>query len=73
MFKKEKTIKYTNHVLERMGQRKINKTLVQNCVDLGVKTRKNNGYHYEHDDLIVVLGNNDVTIVTTYWKETEGE
>lgn len=73
MFPKQKTIKYTNHVLERMGQRQINKELVQRCVDLGVKTKKNNGYHYEFDELIVVLGNNDVTVMTSYWKGTKDE
>jgi hypothetical protein len=56
-----------------MGQRQINKGLVQECVDSGVKTEKNGGYHYEKDDLVVILGNNDVTLITSYWKDKEDE
>lgn len=65
--KKQKTIKYTNHVLERMSQRKINKALVQNCVDNGIKEQINDANHYKLNGLTVVLGKSDVTVVTTYW------
>lgn len=70
--KKPKTIKYTNHVLERMSQRRIKKDLVQRCVDFGIMTQVSNAHHYELDGLIVVLGKSNVTVVTTYWK-TEAE
>lgn len=69
--KKQKTIKYTNHVLQRMGERKINKLLVQECVDNGIKENINEAYHYKHKGLIVVLGKSDVTVVTTYWENNE--
>jgi hypothetical protein len=65
--KKPKTIKYTNHVLQRMAQRKINKQLVQDCVDAGAKEPINGSYHYRLKGLTVVLGKSDVTVVTTYW------
>lgn len=69
--KKSKTIKYTTHVLERMSQRRINKEMVQRCVDFGAKEKVANSFHYKLDKLIVVLGKSDVTVVTTYL-EAEG-
>jgi hypothetical protein len=69
--KKTKTIKYTNHVLQRMGERKINKTLVQNCVDNGEREIINEAFHYKYNGLIVVLGKSDVTVVTTYWENSK--
>ncbi len=65
--KKAKTIKYTDHVLQRMAQRKINKQLVQSCVDAGSKEPINGSYHYKFNGLTVVLGKSDVTVVTAYW------
>lgn len=69
---KSRTIKYTDHVLERMGQRQINKALVQECVDKGECKFLNNSYHYTYNDLTVVLNKNNVTVMTTY-KNTESE
>jgi imidazoleglycerol phosphate dehydratase HisB len=71
MNRKPKTIKYTGHVLERMAQRGVKKLDVQKCVDFGVKTKIHNTVHYIFEDLTVVLGNSDVTVVTTYWKQEE--
>ena len=70
--KKPKTIKYTDHVLERMSQRHIKKEMVQRCVDHGQRAIVANSFHYVLDKLTVVLGKSDVTVVTTYF-ETESE
>lgn len=61
-----RTIKYTDHVLERMSIRQINKRMVQECVKRGARQFIDNSYHYKYGDLTVVLGKNDVTIITTY-------
>lgn len=70
--KKPKTIKYTDHVLNRMSQRQIKKEMVQRCVDYGQRSSVANSFHYVLDKLTVVLGKSDVTVVTTYF-ETESE
>lgn len=71
--KKSKTIKYTDHVLERMSQRRIKKDMVQRCVDFGVRSRVANSFHYILENLVVVLGNSDVTILTTYFVDGESK
>ena len=71
--KKSKTIKYTDHVLERMSQRQIKKEMVQRCVDYGVRSKVANSFHYILENLTVVLGKSDVTILTTYFVDGESK
>lgn len=65
---KEKKIRYTDHCLQRMSERKINKALVQECVNLGECEYIDESYHYSYKDLVVVLAKNNVSISTTYWR-----
>jgi hypothetical protein len=68
-----KKLIFTNHAIERLSLRGIKKDMVEYCVKYGnIRGRtRNTVFIYEYNDLVVVLGKNNVEVVTAYWKEEE--
>jgi hypothetical protein len=71
--RKSRKLRFTDHALERMAERGIKKNMVDYCYRYGTMSgrRKNTVFLYQYEDLVVVLGKNNVEVVTVYWKQEE--